>query len=83
MLYNHRCQICGATAKVLYGVDVSEAHHIDPFTRSINNNSKNIVILCPDHHRIVHKTHAVFEYKTHMFMYDNAKTEKLLLNLHL
>lgn len=44
-LYGYRCQICGATATVMYGVDVSEAHHIDPFTKSMNNNPKNIVIL--------------------------------------
>ena len=44
-LYQYRCQICGATATVMYGVDVSEAHHIDYFTNSANNNPGNIIIL--------------------------------------
>lgn len=82
-LYNYRCQICGATAMTMYSVDVSEAHHIAYFTKSLNNNSNNIVILCPDHHRIVHKAHAVFDHQTHIFTYDNSKTESLSLNLHL
>lgn len=82
-LYGYRCQICGATATVMYGVDVSEAHHIDPFTKSMNNNPKNIVILCPDHHRIVHKGYASFNYLSKEFKYGNSKTDKLKYNLHL
>ena len=82
-LYHYRCQICGATATVMYGVDVSEAHHIDYFVRSMNNSPQNIIILCPDHHRIVHKAKAVFDAERHLFAYENAKTDHLMLNLHL
>ena len=82
-LYQHRCQICGATAEVMYGVDVSEAHHIEYFTKSLNNNASNIIILCPDHHRIVHKAKGIFDYETHCFTYDNAKVDALMYNLHL
>ncbi len=82
-LYNYRCQVCGATATVLYSVDVSEAHHIDYFVKSMNNDPSNIVILCPDHHRIVHKAKAVFNFDLHQFEYENAKVDRLMLNLHL
>lgn len=82
-LYQHRCQICGATAEIMYGVDVSEAHHIEYFTKSLNNNPSNIIILCPDHHRIVHKAKGIFDYETHCFMYENAKVDTLMYNLHL
>ena len=82
-LYQHRCQICGATAEVMYGVDVSEAHHIEYFTKSLNNNASNIIILCPDHHRIVHKAKGIFDYDTHCFKYENAKIDTLMYNLHL
>lgn len=82
-LYQYRCQICGATATVMYGVDVSEAHHIDYFTNSANNNPGNIIILCPDHHRIVHKAKAIFNYDLHQFEYENAKIDALMYNLHL
>ena len=82
-MYNYKCQICGATATVMYGVDVSEAHHINYFTKSLNNNAGNIVILCPDHHRVIHKANAVFNYETHVFNYENGKSDSLLYNLHL
>lgn len=82
-LYNYRCQICGATATVLYNVDVSEAHHIDYFVKSMNNNPRNIIVLCPDHHRIVHKAKATFNYELHQFEYENSKVDQLMLNLHL
>ena len=82
-LYQYRCQICGATATVMYGVDVSEAHHIDYFTKSANNNPSNIIILCPDHHRIIHKAKAVFNFDLHQFEYENAKVDTLMYNLHL
>ena len=82
-LYQHRCQICGATAEVMYGVDVSEAHHIEYFTKSLNNNASNIIILCPDHHRIVHKAKGIFDYDAHCFKYENAKIDTLMYNLHL
>ncbi len=82
-LYRYRCQICGATATVMYGVDVSEAHHIEYFSKSANNSPRNIIILCPDHHRIVHKAKALFNYEFHRFEYENAKTDPLMYNLHL
>ena len=82
-LYRYKCQICGATATVMYGVDVSEAHHIEYFCNTANNNPGNIVILCPDHHRIVHKAKAVFNFTLHQFEYNNAKVDPLMFNLHI
>lgn len=82
-LYRYKCQICGATATVMYGVDVSEAHHIEYFSRTANNNPSNIIVLCPDHHRIVHKTKAFFNFNLHQFEYDNAKVDPLMYNLHI
>lgn len=82
-LYNCRCQICGRTAMTLYGIDISEAHHLEYFTKSANNDSQNIIIVCPDHHRIIHKADGVFDVLTHTFTYSNMRTESLLLNFHL
>ena len=82
-LYQYRCQICGATATEAYGVDVTEAHHLDYFSKTANNNPGNIVVLCPDHHRIVHKTKAVFNFELNQFEYENAKVDTLMYNLHL
>lgn len=82
-LYRYKCQICGATATVMYGVDVSEAHHIEYFSKTANNNPNNIIILCPDHHRIVHKANAFFNFTLHQFEYNNARVDPLMLNLHI
>ena len=82
-LYRYRCQICGATATMMYRVDVSEAHHIEYFSKTANNNPSNIIILCPDHHRIVHKAKALFNFELHQFEYENAKVDPLMYNLHI
>jgi len=37
-----------------YGCSVVEAHHIDFFVNSQNNDASNIIILSPNFHRIVH-----------------------------
>ena len=44
-LYRYRCQICGATATMMYSVDVSEAHHIEYFSKTANNNPSKVNIL--------------------------------------
>ncbi len=82
-LYRYKCQICGATATVMYGVDVSEAHHIEYFSKTANNSPSNIIILCPDHHRIVHKTNAIFNFRLHQFEYENSRVDSLMFNLHI
>ena len=82
-LYEYRCQICGARAIEMYGVDVSEAHHIQPFSLTANNDAKNVMIVCPDHHRIIHKAKPVFNYYQKAFLYDNGREDRLMYNIHL
>lgn len=82
-LYEYRCQICGARAIEMYGVDVSEAHHIQPFSLTANNDAKNVMIVCPDHHRIIHKAKPVFNYDLKTFLYGNSREDRLMYNIHL
>ncbi len=82
-LYECRCQICGERAVEMYGVDVSEAHHIQPFSLTANNDAKNVMIVCPDHHRIIHKAKPTFNYDLKTFLYDNGCEDKLMYNIHL
>ena len=77
------CQTCGARAIEMYGVDVSEAHHIQPFSLTANNDAKNVMIVCPDHHRIIHKAKPVFNYDQKAFLYDNGREDRLMYNIHL
>ena len=44
-LYNCRCQICGEIVGLECGTKVSQAHHIEYFSKSLNNDSDNIVIM--------------------------------------
>lgn len=81
--YNHRCQICGRSSLNEYGVSVVEGHHIEPFSLTQNNSPNNIMILCPTHHRLIHKAKGEFDRKKKEIHYANGYSEKLLLNEHL
>lgn len=83
-LYSYRCQICGRLISEPYGdKPVVDAHHIDFFTQSLNNNYNNVMILCPNHHRIVHVYRPLFNKRTKFYEYSNGYKEKLLINFHL
>ena len=82
-LYDFRCQICGQNFKKIYGVEVAECHHIDYFVRSLNNDASNLLILCPNHHRIIHAAEPTFDRKAKIFRYGNGFSEALILNRHL
>lgn len=82
-LYGYRCQICGAGFKDAYGVDIVEAHHIVPFSESLNNDACNLVILCPNHHRLIHAANAEFDRNSCAWDYHNGHIEPLVLNYHL
>lgn len=83
LLYGYRCQICGKLIGEEYGTHIAEAHHIDYFVNSLNNDANNQMILCPNHHSIIHDTDPVFNRPDMMFVYENGYREKLVLNYHL
>lgn len=81
--YGYRCQICGLLIGGLYGVTPIHVHHMEYFSKSLNNNAENIMVICPNHHSIVHATDPLFDRKMKTFTYPNGYTEGLKLNLHL
>jgi len=83
LLYNHRCQICGSNFGKIYNSHIVEAHHIQSFTETKNNNFDNILIICPNHHRIIHKVKPIFDKTNLRFSYKNGLVEKLILNEHI
>ena len=83
LLYGYRCQICGKLIGEEYSSHVVEAHHIDYFVHSINNDQSNQMIVCPNHHSIIHDINPVFDRKRLIFIYPNEYQEGLKLNLHL
>ena len=83
ILYDYRCQITGDKFGEKYKSEVSEAHHIEYFTKSMNNDSENIIIVSPNYHRLIHKTNPVFDRNKLTFIFQNGVKEKLQLNYHL
>jgi len=83
ILYGYRCQVCGQYIGEKYGSNLIHAHHIKYFTKSLNNNSNNIMVLCPNHHGIIHDKNPIFNAQTKTFLYPNGYEEGLKLNLHL
>lgn len=82
-LYQYRCQICGKLIGEEYGAHVVEAHHIDYFVKSLNNDASNQIIVCPNHHSIIHNVDPVFDRKRLLYSYSNGYEEKIVLNRHL
>lgn len=83
ILYDCRCQITAEKFGDKYNSEVAEAHHLEYFTKSMNNDSDNIIIVSPNFHRLIHRTNPFFDKKELAFIFPNGVREKLKLNLHL
>ena len=81
--YDYRDEISGEKIGDEYGDSVVEAHHIDYFTRSQNNDSTNIIIISPNYHRIIHKNNPHFNRKKFQFEFENGEVLRLKLYEHL
>lgn len=81
--YDYRDEISGEKIGHEYGDSVVEAHHIDYFTQSQNNDSTNIIIISPNYHRIIHRNNPHFNRNKFQFEFDNGETIKLKLYEHL
>ena len=82
-IYGYKCQICGLYIGETYDAKVIHTHHIEYFSVSLNNNADNILVICPNHHGIIHATNPVFNREKKLFTYPNGYSEGLKLNLHL
>ena len=81
--YKYRCQICGLNVGKIYGEHLAECHHIAPFSQSLDNDASNLLIVCPNHHRIIHLVAPTFDRRHKLYIYPNGRKEFLLLNEHL
>ena len=82
-LYRGSCQICGFNPVSDFRVNICEAHHISFFSETQNNDASNIVILCPNHHRLIHKLKPQFNPETLVFSADNEEILTVSLDYHL
>lgn len=81
--YFHRCQVCGNDFEPRYGESFAESHHIQYLSSGGKDMSGNIVVVCPNHHRIIHATHAEFDRSNLEYRYPNGLREPLILPDHL
>lgn len=82
-IYDGKCQLCGCRPFNSVNEDICEAHHIDYFSSSKNNDSANIIILCPNHHRLIHKLNPHYDAARQVFVYPDGRTEDIKINYHL
>lgn len=52
IFYDNRCQIRGACCFEDYNIIFSKSHHINPLC-PLNNDSEEILILCPKYNRVL------------------------------
>ena len=83
MLYEYKCQICGDNFGKRFDVHIVESHHINPFVVSLNNDAANQIIICPNHHKVIHRAEPVFDRDRLLFVYKNGVEERITLNRHL
>ena len=83
LLYGYRCQICGQVIGEKYGSHIAEAHHIDYFVNRLNNDANNQMIVCPNHHSVIHDANPVFDRRRMVYRFDNGVEERISLNKHL
>lgn len=57
-LYDGRCQICEWAPRARYGTDVCEGHHVRWLSRGGQDDLSNMVLICPNHHRVLHRVDA-------------------------
>lgn len=81
--YGNRCQVCGNDFLPKYGKSFAESHHIQYLHNGGPDISGNIVVLCPNHHRIIHATQAEFSRASLEYKYPNGLKEHLILPDHL
>ncbi len=82
-VYQYKCQICGLYIGEAYNANVIHTHHIEPFSLSLNNNPDNIMVICPNHHGIIHVANPIYDKNQKTYTYPNGYVEGLKLNIHL
>ncbi len=83
ILYKYQCQLCGSNPFPEMINNICEAHHIEYFSDSQNNTASNIIILCPNHHRLIHLFNPIFNKDKLEFQYPNGQCQTVKLNFHL
>ncbi|MCP4599806.1 MAG: hypothetical protein GY847_04570 [Proteobacteria bacterium] len=78
-LYKGCCQICSWSPRSIYSVDVCEAHHVRWLSRGGEDSLENLALICPNHHRVVHRCDSQFDWETRAFVYPGGADPLILV----
>lgn len=70
--YSGRCQLCGWAPRAIYRSDLCEGHHVRWLGRGGDDSLQNLVLLCPNHHRAVHRLDAPFDWAEKGFVFGDT-----------
>jgi 5-methylcytosine-specific restriction protein A len=68
-LYLGRCQLCQWSPRSIFSTDLCEGHHLRWLGRGGEDSRSNMVLLCPNHHRAVHRLDAPFDWRSMGFKF--------------
>ena len=80
-LYGGMCQLCGWNPRALYQRDLCEAHHVHWLSRGGQDELHNLVLICPNHHRAIHRIDAPFDWADESFVFP-GKREPVQISRH-
>ena len=75
-LYSGEWQVCGWAPRRSYNTELCEAHHVRWLSRGGSDSLANLVLICPNHHRAIHRCDAPFDFGSNAFVFPTA-TERL------
>jgi 5-methylcytosine-specific restriction protein A len=72
-LYAGECQICGWAPRRSYRAELCEAHHVRWLSRGGDDVLANLVLVCPNHHRAIHRCDAPFDFGCNAFAFARMR----------
>lgn len=71
-IYRGCCQLCGWSPRSTYSAELCEAHHVRWLSRGGDDQLSNLVLVCPNHHRAIHRCDAPFDFPSGAFVFPGA-----------
>ena len=81
-LYDGQCQVCRWDPLDEYGEPLCEGHHIQWLSRGGDDALDNLMLVCPNHHRAIHRCDAPLDWQD-LELDFGAHREALVLDRHL
>lgn len=81
-MYNGQCQVCKWNPVDEYSEHLCEGHHIQWLSRGGNDRINNLLLVCPNHHRAIHRCDAPLDYADLALNFGTHR-EPIQINQHL